>query len=98
MHGAASGPATQNTFFYQPLHCSTDPAAVHDQAERQGAVASSRGPEQRMQVVSVTVFALNRAYLFAFINKQLPLPASSAHQDSGELLPGGQTHSFARTV
>lgn len=51
-----------------------------------------------MQVVSATVFALNRAYLFAFINKQLPLPASSAHQDSGELLPGGQTHSFAGTV
>lgn len=61
-------------------------------------MASSRRPEQRMQVVSVTVFALNRAYLFAFVNKQLLLPASSAHQDSGELLPGGQTHSFAGTV
>lgn len=97
MHGAASGPATQDTFFYQPLHCSPDPAAVHDQAEGSGRELWPP-PEQRMQVVSVTVFALNRAYLFAFINKQLPLPASSAHQDSGELLPGGQTHSFAGTV
>lgn len=74
-----------------------DPAAVHDQAEGSGRELWPP-PEQRMQVVSVTVFALNRAYLFAFINKQLPLPASSAHQDSGELLPGGQTHSFAGTV
>lgn len=46
----------------------------------------------------MTVFALNRAYFFALVNKQLPLPASSAHQDSGELPPGGQAHSFAGTV
>lgn len=77
-----------------------DPAAVHDQAgwRSTGSLASSRCPEQRMQVVSVAVFALNRAYFFALVNKQLPLPASSAHQDSGELPPGGQAHSFAGTV
>lgn len=43
-------------------------------------------------------FAPNWAYFFASVNKQLPLPASSDNQDTGELPPGGQTHSFARTV
>lgn len=44
------------------------------------------------------VFAPNRAYFFASVNKQLLLLDYPANQDTGDLPPGGQTHSFARTV
>lgn len=55
-------------------------------------------PREKNAGRPMLVFAPNRTHFFASVNKQLPLPASPANQDTGDLPSGGHTHSFTRTV
>lgn len=75
-----------------------NPAAVHVQAGSVGSFGLLQTPGGKNAGRSMLVFSSNRAYFFALVNKQLPLPASPASQDTRDLPPGGQTHAFARTV
>lgn len=104
MHGAVSGPAAPVTLSRaEGLFLSVSPLfnptwQLLVQAGSGGSFGLLQTPGGKSADRPVLVFAPNGAYFFALVNKQLPLPASPVNQDTGDLPPGGQTHSFARTV